>query len=277
MKHLKRLLIVILVVGIIIGLIGTVLSSYKGKNQSDETRRAYNVGSCYNMQEDLCYYIIFIDDLESQWTTEERDIFINKKFLPSMTYLSQQSSEYNVEIITDYKTCEENVVYNGILDAETRENGGQYNILTQVAKSMGYDSHWEMTHSLKKELNVKQVAYLIAVNKEGRSYKHTPPYGPFEKPTEFCIFFSQSIGYSDTTCYSTIGHEILHLFGAEDYYISSGEYPERSKLATELYPDDIMFATANDINDKSIGAYTAYSVGWTDTLPIECDTENWWK
>ncbi len=277
MKHLKRLFIFILVVIFILGIIGFVLWSYEGMNKSDETRRAYNVGSCYNMQEDLCYYIIFLDDEESQWTNEDKEIFVNKKFLPTMKFLSQQASKYNTEISTDYKTIEKKVTYDGVMESETRENGGQYNILTQVAKSMGYDSHWEMTHTLRKELNVKQVAYLIAINKNGRSYKHTHPYGPFEKPTEFCIFFSQSIGYTDTTCYSTIGHEILHLFGAEDYYSSAGNYPERNKLATMLYPADIMFATANDINDKNIGAYTAYSVGWIDELPKECDTENWWK
>ena len=280
MKYLKKILIIILVFLFMLSVIGFIGFKHLQKNDPnktfDETRKDYNMGSCYNMQEDLCYYIIFIDDDECSWNEEEKDIFINKKFLPTMDFLSRQALLYNTEISTDYKVCEKTVTYMGIMESETRENGGQYDILSQVAKSMGYNSHWEMTIKLKKELNVKQVAYLIAVNKEGRSYKHVPPYGPFERPSEFCVFFSQSIGYTDTSCYSSIGHEILHLFGAEDYYNSS-YYPERNKLAKELYPDDIMFATAHDINEKTIGAYTAYSVGWLDKLPEECNTENWWK
>lgn len=279
MKRFSKILIIILIVLFVLfslGFIGFSFLQNADPNKVDETRQAYNIGSCYNMQEDLCYYLIFLDDEESNWTEEDKKIFIDRKFLPTMNFLSKQASDYNTKISTNYKTCEKPIIYDGIMESETRENGGQYDIIAQVAKSMGYNSYIEMNRELKRELNVSQVAYLIIVNKEGRSYKHSHPYGPFERPTEFCVFFSQSIGYTDTSCYSSIGHEILHLFGAEDYY-NSVNYPERNKLATELYPNDIMFATADDINEKNIGAYTAYSVGWLNELPEECNTPKWWE
>ena len=97
------------------------------------------------------------------------------------------------------------------------------------------------------------------------------------KKIEFCVFFDDAITYSGTTCNPTIAHEILHLFGAEDYYDPYGDYPEREKLAKELYPNDIMFGTVTDMNNVNVGNYTAYSVGWINDLPQECDTENWWK
>ena len=134
-----------------------------------------------------------------------------------------------------------------------------------------------MNDSLKEELNVKQVAYLLAINKDGRSYKLYHSQSSIERQYEFCVFFSQSIGHTDTTCYSTIAHEILHLFGAEDYYDPYGDYPERETLAQKLYPDDIMFSTVTDVNDVNVGNYTAYSVGWTNQLPEECNTDKWWK
>lgn len=281
MKRSTKVFIIILVVFLVLCCIDFRPWFYKKQseylNRVDETRKEYGIGSCYNMQEDLCYYIIFLDDNESQWNENDKNIFIEKKFCPSINYLSRQSSEYNVTLTTNYKTCDKPVKYDGILEAETVKNGGQYDIFTQIASSLGYESAKAMNDSLKKELNVKQVAYLFAVNKEGRSYKLSHAETTIERKYEFCVFFSKSIGYTNRTCYSTIGHEILHLFGAEDYYDPYGDFPEREKLAKELYPNDIMFGTVTDINNVSVGNYTAYSVGWIDELPEECNTENWWK
>ena len=53
--------------------------------------------------------------------------------------------------------------------------------------------------------------------------------------------------------------------------------PERLELAKELYPNDIMFGTVTDVITVSVGNYTAYSVGWIDQLPEECNVDEWWK
>ena len=281
MKRSTKIFIIILVIFFILCNIDFRPWFYKKQseylNRVDETRKEYNIGSCYNMQEDLCYYIIFLNDDESSWNEDEKEIFINKKFLTTMNYLSEQALAYNTEIEKNYIACEKKITYNGLIESETVQNGAQYDILTQAAISMGYESPSEMTKNLKKELSVKQLAYLIAVNKDGRSYKLSHHQASYERKQEFCVFFAKSIVYTDTTCTSSIAHEILHLFGAEDYYDPYGTYPERKKLATTLYPNDIMFATSVDINEKIVGAYTAYSVGWIDKLPEECNTENWWK
>ena len=281
MKRSTKIFIVILVIFLVLCHIDMRPWFYERQreylNRVDETRKEYKIGSCYNMQEDLCYYIIFVDDNESNWNENDKSEFVEKKFLPSINYLSNQSSLYNVTLNQDYRICEGTANYNGVIEAETVQNGVQYDIYTQVASSLGYKSANEMNDSLKKELGVSQVAYLFAINKEGRSYKLSHSQTAIERKYEFCVFFSQSIGYTDTTCYSTIAHEILHLFGAEDYYDPYGDYPEREKLAKEFYPNDIMFGTVTDVNTVSVGNYTAYSVGWIDQLPEECNVDEWWK
>ena len=283
MKRSKKILIITLVVFFVLCHIDLRPWFYeleeKYINPIDETRKSYDAGSCKNMQNDLCYYIIYLNDNESKWNEDDKKIFVKKKFIPSMKYLSQQASAYNISLTTEYKTFPDNdsqISYNGIIETEVVKNGSQKDIFSQVAESMGYNSPKEMNKSLQKELNVKQIAYLIVVNKEGRSYKHTYIESHREK-YEFCVFFSKSIGHTDSTCYSTIAHEILHLFGAEDYYDPFGNYPEREKLALSLYPDDIMLSTVEDINTVKVGEYTAYSVGWTDILPEECNVDKWWK
>lgn len=245
----------------------------------DETRKSYNNGSCYDMEKDVCYFIIYLDDNESSWNEAEKNNFIEKKFLVSMDYLSRKASDYSVTLCTEYKSYPENdttVTYDGIIETEVVENGRQEDILTQVASSLCYSSPEEMDSALKSELNVRQIAYLLVINKEGRSYKYS--YVTTEsKKVEFCVFFDDSIKQNGTTCCSTIAHEILHLFGAEDYYDPYGNLPEREKLAKELYPNDIMLSLPYDVNDAEIGAYTAYSIGWTNTLPEECNVDEWWK
>ena len=281
MKRSTKIFIIILVIFLVLCHIDMRPWFYERQkeylNRIDETRKEYKIGSCYNMQDDLCYYIIFIDDNESRWNEADKTEFVEKKFVPSLNYLTKQGSAYDVTLKTDYEVHKATATYNGIIEAETVENGAQHDIFTQIASSLGYESPKEMNDSLKNKLDVKQVAYLLAVNKEGRSYKLSHSQTMIERKYEFCVFFSQSIGNTDTTCYSTIAHEILHLFGAEDYYDPYGDLPEREKLAKEIYPDDIMFSTVTDINNVNVGNYTAYSVGWIDELPEECNTENWWK
>lgn len=242
----------------------------------DTTRKSYNKGTCYDMEKELCYLIVHIDDNESNWDEEEKTEFAENKLIPSLAYLSEKAAEYNVTLCTDYKNSDENVTYKGIIEADVVENGSQEDIPHQAAVSMGYSTPEEMDSSLKKEMNVKQIAYLFIVDKAGRSYKYS--YVTKDSKTmEFCVFFDDSIKFDGNVCCSTISHEVLHLFGAEDYYDPYGKLPERAKLAEELYPNDIMLAYLNNVNDAKIGAYTAYSVGWTDTLPAECDVDCWWE
>ncbi len=246
----------------------------------DETRKNHNKGSCYDMEDDICYYIIHLDDKESNWNKQEKSEFIEKKFLVSLDYLSRKANDYSITISKEYKNYPVNddtkITYDGIIESEVVENGSQEDILNQVALSLGYLSPEEMDSSLKNQIKVKQIAYLIVVDKEGRSYKYS--YVTEDaKQIEFCVFFDDTLKYDETTCCSTIAHELLHLFGAEDFYDPYGEMPERAKLAKELYPDDIMLSLVNDVNNAKIGTYTAYSVGWTDTLPEECDVDEWWN
>ncbi len=247
--------------------------------QIDETRKSYKVGSCYNMKDDLCYFIIFLDDNESSWNEAEKENFTENKFIYSMNYLSSKANDYSVTLCTKYSSypADENakMIYNGILESDVVENGSQTDILNQVAESMSFASPEEMNSALKNQLNVGQIAYLLAVNKEGRSYKYAYT-SPQSEKIEFVVFFDDSIAKGGTCC-STIAHEILHLFGAEDYYDPYGKLPQREKMANELYPNDIMLISPSDVNKAEIGAYTAYSVGWTDIIPAECNTENWWK
>lgn len=247
--------------------------------QRDPTRENFDHGSCYDMTDDVCYLVVFLDDEESQWSADEKEKFLNKKLQPSLNFLSERALEYDITLNHKYeiypKVENSSLNFSGVIDPDVVVNGKQENILDEISKSMGYASPKQMDRVLRNEFDVRQIAYLIVLNKNGRSYKYSHVISNAEK-YEFCVFFDDAITYSGDTCISTIAHEILHLFGAEDYYDPYGQYPEREKLAQELYPDDIMNETFFNINEAQIGAYTAYSVGWTDEMPEECNVPEWW-
>ena len=71
---------------------------------------------------------------------------------------------------------------------------------------------------------------------------------------------------SDTSLPATIAHEMLHPFGADDLYFPYDTDTARAELAKEYFPDDIMLRVDPLLSTLTIGAYTAYKVGWTDSL-----------
>lgn len=248
--------------------------------ETDEKRKSYNVGTCYDMTDSICYLLIFLDDTESKWTENDKAEFIEKKFEPTLNSLSKKAEKYNVKLSDKYAEFEKEnkapVVFDEVIDADVVTNGSQDNVFTALATKMGYSSVKVMNESLKVTYDVEQIAYLIVLNKEGRSYKHSYVKSKREQ-FEFCVFFNKSIKLNGENCSSGIAHEILHLFGAEDYYDPYGKNPEKAQMAQKLYPDDIMMRVFKNIDDAQIGEYTAYSIGWTDTIPEECDTPEWWK
>ena len=133
-----------------------------------------------------------------------------------------------------------------------------------------------MHDNLTEFAGTDQIAYVVMVDKGGRSY--SLPYQGRNRSVstdyqlEYAVIFS---GFTDTSRDSasdTIAHELLHLFGAEDFY-----YPaSRETLAEEYYPTDIMLCAMPDLPYFTLGAYTAYTLGWTDTVAEVCAEPGWW-
>ena len=72
---------------------------------------------------------------------------------------------------------------------------------------------------------------------------------------------------------SVVAHELLHLFGAEEMYDPAG----RNEIAKQKYLKDVMLWTESFIARNEITEFTAYCIGWTDTIPAICYDPDWWK
>ena len=139
---------------------------------------------------------------------------------------------------------------------------------------MGYSSNWELYSKFKAEHgNNNDVIFLTFLNKPGKPYaRHIGSTGQTSY-SEHCVIFSDYLEGNSFGCKaSTVAHELLHLFGAEDYYDGYREI-----LAYQIYPKDIMLWMPTEIYENEIGDFTAYTVGWTNTIPRICYNEYWWK
>ena len=61
---------------------------------------------------------------------------------------------------------------------------------------------------------------------------------------------------------TTLSHELLHLYGARDYYLPR----ELKAAATEHCPDSVMLASGME---RPVDSMTAYIVGWTNVLDAQ--------
>jgi hypothetical protein len=68
---------------------------------------------------------------------------------------------------------------------------------------------------------------------------------------------------------ASYAHEILHGFGAGELYFPYDKSDSRRRLAGKIFPWDVMYRVEYKLRGLEIGAYTAYRLGWLDTLEDE--------
>ena len=113
-------------------------------------------------------------------------------------------------------------------------------------------------HELCQKYNTSSVAFLYMIPHEGCSYSsmHFVEDGD-QIWNEGCLLYLQDM-YSPTYEYETptvFAHELLHLFGAEDYYDSAEVFSKETyETLADVCADDIMLRTFTKIN----GVYTTF-------------------
>lgn len=245
----------------------------------EKYRPNYLLGNCRHLKGNPLVVLLFIDDDESNWSAKEVTEYTNNYINEGLEYLEDKAKEWGVDLdfsVESYSTplSEYTLKYEGSVIKDLRINGSSKDVLDQAARDMGYSSNWELYSKFKTEHgNNNDVIFLTFLNKPGKSYaRHLISAGQISY-SEHCVIFSDYLEGASFGCKaSTVAHELLHLFGAEDYYNGYREI-----LAYLTYPKDIMLWMPKDAYENEIGDFTAYTIGWTDTIPQICYNEYWWK
>lgn len=245
----------------------------------EEYRPNYLLGNCKNLKGNPLVVLLFIDDDESNWSANEVTEYSDTYVKEGLTYLEDKAKEWGVELnftIKSYSTplSDYTLRYEGSVIKDLRISGSSKDVLDQAAYDMGYSSNWELYSKFKTEHNNNDdVIFITFLNKAGKSYTRNCISTGRTSYSEHCVIFSDYLEGDSFGCKaSTVAHELLHLFGAEDFYEGF-----RQILAYQTYPKDIMLWMPTEAYENEIGDFTAYTVGWTDKIPQICYNEYWWK
>lgn len=250
-------------------------TSYEN-TETDPNRKRYNIGNCLKLVGDIDVYLFFMDDDNSTWTPSHAKAFTNNEIKPALSYLEREAKKWgkylhfntpkiNVTGVGEFTMKYSGTVTDGDGDSST-------DVLYQAASCIGYGSDDELLAQYRNETGRDNAVFLTIFDKDGRSYA-IQTQSKDSMTMEHCVLFSEPWMYKYGLVLvhsSCIAHEILHLYGADDYYKEP-----RAAISAEVYPDDIMLKTPPNLSECSIGDYTAFSVGWTDTVPDVCSREGW--
>ena len=189
-------------------------------------------GSFDSLTGDIVVKVYLIDDTQSQWN--EKDALRLKSLLESGTErLIKEANAYgnNLTIQLEYSSCEIDI------SVQDNEDDGE-KLLREL----------NLFDDEIKETDTKN-PFIFAVNQIGRSAAFLDNIDP--GVSDYIVFYTK---YDDENTYI---HELLHCYGAADYYY----HDDMSKLADQYLPQSIM-NRFSDYENPIVDELTAYLIGW---------------
>lgn len=236
-----------------------------------------NTGVCKNLSENAHVIVLFLNDDESTWSAQDMNDYLLDAVEPALTYLNTAAAEYGIALALDYSYYVDaegqptSINYSGIVTTGSAEYIND-DILEQSASELGFTSRWDMLDQDQLDSGVEQIAYLVCINKNGRSFANCVMGA---EGTEYMMMYNQIPDKWSRR--NGVVHEFLHMFGAEDMYAENGRNVNREKLAKQLHRYDVMLEARWHFEGNTIGPFTAYSIGWLDALPEEYNCPEWWS
>ncbi|MEM8679333.1 MAG: hypothetical protein AAGF97_08280 [Planctomycetota bacterium] len=235
-------------------------SSQQSEKKSNQvTKRA--VGSAGKLQGHVLVYHLFCNDQGTRWSEQRRGNAL-QRLMQACSFITTQASRQQQQVSFAHEVgppvdFEGRIPINHEADPIWTQQ-----ILDAVSKS----SPAELVEQLKRKHRADHVAFCLHVDKNALSYNlasYAGVDGRFQAERAVC-FTSYPDGRATAT--ATYAHELLHLFGAGDLYFPYDKSEWRKQRARALFPNDIMYRADYNLNSLTIGAYTAYRIGWRDSL-----------
>jgi hypothetical protein len=244
-----------------------------GVPMSGTFRPAYRQGTCRNFKGKPVVVLLFMDDYESEWTADEVESFTQENVMPALGFLNREAALWGVELdfdVESYSTPLGGYImdYLGVLSSDSKK-AIKENYFLHAAESLGFRSEWEFYSYFQSQYPADDIVFVTIFNKEGRSFATRYVNAGFNYYVEYCTIYAKSSKPAQT-----IAHEILHLFGARDFY-EEATTKEMSELASSVFPNDIMLNLLPNWKNN-VGDYTAYAIGWTHEIPDVCYLDDWY-
>ncbi|MCA9265467.1 MAG: hypothetical protein KDA60_16520 [Planctomycetales bacterium] len=257
---------------IALGLAGAHASAWAEPNVPVQTVRYLKsnqtskrlVGSAAELTGTIFVYHVFANDQVSHWTSDEKKL-VMQRFRTGYEFIQKECLRHGHQVRFQEQLAPDvqlaaNLPTDSFANPQWTEN-----VILAASGTTGP----KLVESLREENEIDHVAICLHIDKPALSYNLAYYDNVATRyAAERMVCFSQ---YPDTrpTSAATYAHEVFHLFGAGDLYFPYDEDDARKSVAQRMFPDDIMFRVDYDINRLYVGPFTAYRVGWTNSLSPE--------
>ena len=203
-----------------------------------------NKGASKLLNGDVIVIVFYINDTSSRWTEKDKIQYM-KSHNKAMNRIMNDAKKKNVFLNIRTASCELNVKY----DCDNNNYNGWVKdtiALYRQNSISDYQNYYE------DKFECDEAPIIFAHNRKARSFASVASrYYPYLDESSI-VFKNDDKSFSDYT----IEHELLHQFGAMDFY-----YPSQVKaLAQKYLPESIM----ND--GYKIDPLTEYLIGWTASI-----------
>lgn len=192
--------------------------------------------------------------------------------LNDSSWTEREWNSFLLELESAGKKLENDAVgYSAVLDVDTAYMTHTLSDITVSDGDARSNDHVDMWERFCKEQGVKdlkeleefhnaqyngkydEICYVFSMNKYGRSFARSSTKPLTVMNDEFaCVFNTENnVG--------VLAHEVLHLFGAKDFY-----YTEEIMMLTDDYLGESIMKSGSA--ESPVDALTAYVIGWTDEL-----------
>ena len=199
-------------------------------------------GYCETFSGDVVLNFVFVTDSESGWTSDE--IAQAKVDLDGYVIsVRERASEYGVPLNLSYEFKEASISV-----AATQDDTERWR--NKVAVALGYLSEDNAQLALEAIQDCDSAPIFYLLNKKGRSVANM---GLSRTGGESVIYYVKDGNAGAFT------HELLHVFGARDFY-----YPESVQTLADTYLSGSIMISSDA--EDGVDDLTAYLVGWRDDI-----------
>lgn len=270
----RKILSIVLLISLIFGTVCQTMAINVQAAKTTAQWKKQKTGSAGVLIGKSVIVSIFVEDADSKWNEKQKKD-ANRKLKAAAAFIERQGGRYkkNVTLVADsYANSDlhyEVKTKTKLDDSEKKLNRFSDQMQTRIKQSVNVDE-------IREKYGTDSIGFVLFINKSGVSstsvhYMEDGKKNFYEMSALFSKYENAAEGAA------TYAHEILHLFGARDLYMTSITDGISSALVRHVgkkYPNDIMFSTFTK-NGKTlkykivnqVDRVTAFYLGWKNTIP----------
>lgn len=232
-----------------------------------------DVGSARRLSGNVCVIYLFVGTSESRWSQEEIEATAEKLYAAE-DWLKAEALRYGKKVEFRNYSVKRQLIDNNIPASPFQPEAVGYP--KSVLRRFGYTSNRDLRDIITRKTGCHQFLVLVFARMAGRCYasavnRNMSRGGAGRDMPECCMLYQTSDDTGRDLQVGRIAHEMLHLFGAWDFYAVSPDDKARSTRAAGLFPTSIMLRSYGDISQRTIDPLTAWLVG------LSRKEEEWYK